>query len=75
LADGWREKHLLFVKWKLCEAKAGAYYFHGLILDEGYEDNTHAQALTCLKAADSYLKESQRIKMDFGNAEPLSKYA
>jgi hypothetical protein len=59
----------------VCEAKAGAYYFHGLILDEGYEDNTHAQALTCLKAADSYLKESQRIKMDFGNAEPLSKYA
>ncbi|KAG0575344.1 hypothetical protein KC19_VG338200 [Ceratodon purpureus] len=73
LGDEWREKHLLFVKWKLCEAKAGAYYFHGLILDEGYEDNTHAQALTCLKAADSFLKESQKIKMEFGNTEPLSK--
>ncbi|KAG0595320.1 hypothetical protein M758_UG158500 [Ceratodon purpureus] len=73
LGDEWREKHLLFVKWKLCEAKAGAYYFHGLILDEGYEDNTHAQALTCLKAADSFLKESQKTKMEFGNTEPLSK--
>jgi hypothetical protein len=73
MADGWREKHLLFVKWKLCEAKAGAHYFHGLILDEGYEDNTHAQALTCLKAADSFLKESQRTKMEFGNAEPMTR--
>jgi hypothetical protein len=73
LADGWREKHSLFVKWKLCEAKAGAYFFHGLILDESYEENTHAQALTCLKAADSFLKESQRTKVEFGNAEPITR--
>ncbi|KAG0616021.1 hypothetical protein M758_5G084300 [Ceratodon purpureus] len=73
LADGWREKHQLFMRWKLLEAKAGAYCFHGLILDEGYEENSHAQALVCLKAADNYLKESQRTRIDFGNSELLTK--
>nr|XP_024376822.1 uncharacterized protein LOC112282906 isoform X1 [Physcomitrium patens]XP_024376823.1 uncharacterized protein LOC112282906 isoform X1 [Physcomitrium patens]XP_024376824.1 uncharacterized protein LOC112282906 isoform X1 [Physcomitrium patens] len=73
LADGRREKYLLFVNWKLSEAKVGAYYFHGLILDEGYEDNMHAQAITCLRAAETFLKESQRIKVEFGNAEPMTK--
>jgi hypothetical protein len=63
---------VLFVKWKLAEAKAAAYYFHGLILDEGFEDNAHAEALSCLKAAHAYLKESQRARTEFGNMEPLT---
>lgn len=55
--------------------QAAAYYFHGLILDEGYEDNTHAEALSCLKAAHAHLKESQKARTEFGNMEPLTKYA
>ncbi|KAG0587018.1 hypothetical protein KC19_2G134600 [Ceratodon purpureus] len=74
LAEALRDKQVLFVKWKLAEAKAAAYYFHGLILDEGYEDNTHAEALSCLKAAHAYLKESQKARTEFGNMEPLTKY-
>ncbi|KAG0587015.1 hypothetical protein KC19_2G134600 [Ceratodon purpureus] len=73
LAEALRDKQVLFVKWKLAEAKAAAYYFHGLILDEGYEDNTHAEALSCLKAAHAYLKESQKARTEFGNMEPLTK--
>ena len=55
--------------------QAAAYYFHGLILDEGYEANSHAEALSCLKAAHAHLKESQRARTDFGNTEPFSQYA
>nr|XP_024397908.1 uncharacterized protein LOC112293079 isoform X2 [Physcomitrium patens]PNR37744.1 hypothetical protein PHYPA_020853 [Physcomitrium patens] len=73
LMDGWRKKLFLFLKWKLTEAKAGAYYFHGLILNEGYEENTHAQALMWLKAAHKYLKDSQRIRLEFSTAEPTTK--
>jgi hypothetical protein len=73
LAEALRDKQVTFVKWKLAEAKTAAYYFHGLILDEGYEDNTHAEALACLKASHAYLKESQKARTEFGNMEPLTK--
>ncbi|KAG0569957.1 hypothetical protein KC19_6G128300 [Ceratodon purpureus] len=66
-------KHILFVKWKLAEAKAAAYYFHGLILNEGYEANTHAESLSCLKAANAHLKESQKARTEFSNMEPFTK--
>jgi hypothetical protein len=68
-----RDKHVLFVKWKLAEAKATAYYFHGLILDEGYEANSHAQSLSCLKAAHAHLRESQKARTEFSNTEPFTK--
>jgi len=56
-------------------SQAAAYYFHGLILDEGEEDNSHAEALSCLKAAHAYLKESQKARKEFGDTEPPTKYA
>ncbi|CAK8540973.1 unnamed protein product [Lathyrus sativus] len=43
LANGWGEKHHLLVKWKYVEAKAAAYYYHGLILDEGNTEKSQAQ--------------------------------
>ncbi|XP_024368621.1 uncharacterized protein [Physcomitrium patens] len=73
LAEALRDKHILFVKWKLADAKAAAYYFHGLILDEGYEANAHAEALSCLKAAYAHLKESQKVRTEFSNMEPFTK--
>ncbi|XLU81623.1 hypothetical protein S245_005043, partial [Arachis hypogaea] len=44
LANDWGEKHILFVKWKYVEAKAAAYYYHGLILDEGNTEKSHGMA-------------------------------
>ena len=54
--------------------QAAAYYFHGLILDEGYEDNAHALSLASVKAAENYLKESQKARTSFGSMEPLTKW-
>eukprot|EP00249_Psilotum_nudum_P008078 c21029_g1_i1 orf=428-1708(-) len=64
------EKQALFINWKLAEAKAAAYYYHGLILDERSEENTHAKALVCIEAANGFLKESQRICTDFCTTPP-----
>ena len=55
--------------------QAAAYYFHGLILEEGYEDNAHALSLASVKAAENYLKESQKARTSFGSMEPLTKWA
>ncbi|KAL2529235.1 Endosomal targeting BRO1-like domain-containing protein [Forsythia ovata] len=38
-------KHMLFLKCKYLEAKAAAYYYHGLILDKGTEPSCHISAL------------------------------
>ncbi|KAI5080518.1 hypothetical protein GOP47_0003701 [Adiantum capillus-veneris] len=71
----WGGKHCLFVNWKLAEAKAAAFYFHGLILDEGSEDGTHAKAVLCLKTANGYLKESQKLSQSFCSASPTTRPA
>ncbi|KAA8531506.1 hypothetical protein F0562_006141 [Nyssa sinensis] len=73
LSNGWGEKHLLFVKWKYVEAKAAAYYYHGLILDEGNTEKSHGMAVAALQAADEYLKESKRASEAFNTALPLSR--
>ncbi|CAM8934068.1 unnamed protein product [Rhodiola kirilowii] len=73
LASGWGEKHQLFVKWKLVEAKAAAYYYHGMILDEGNTEKSHGMAVTALQAADEYLKESKKAGERFNTTAPLSK--
>ncbi|XVE49685.1 hypothetical protein DITRI_Ditri01bG0101100 [Diplodiscus trichospermus] len=71
LANGWGEKHKLFVQWKHVEAKAVAYYLHGLILEEG---NTSAEIATAaLQAAEEYLKESKKACESFHTAPPLSR--
>ncbi|XP_024395438.1 uncharacterized protein [Physcomitrium patens] len=73
LGERVRDKQLLYVKWKLAEAKAAAYYFHSQVLDEGCGKNIHAQSLSCMRASHAYLKESQKARNEFGNMEPLTK--
>ncbi|KAL6547164.1 hypothetical protein OROMI_022885 [Orobanche minor] len=41
-----RKKQLLFLKWKHLEAKAAAYYYHGLFLDKGTEPSSHVNPVT-----------------------------
>lgn len=73
LANGWGEKHRFFIKWKYLEAKAAAYYYHGLILDEGNTEKFHGMAVAALQAADEYLKESKKACEAFNAAPPLSR--
>ncbi|KAI4347383.1 hypothetical protein L6164_008199 [Bauhinia variegata] len=73
LANGWGEKHGHFVKWKYVEAKAAAYYYHGLILDEGNTEKSHGMAVAALQAADEYFKESKKLCETFNAAPPLSR--
>ncbi|GLU12765.1 hypothetical protein SLE2022_294240 [Rubroshorea leprosula] len=73
LANGWGEKHHLFVKWKYVEAKAAAYYYHGLIMDEGNTEKSHGMAVAALQAADEYFKESKKACEAFNAAHPFSR--
>ncbi|CAN1265798.1 hypothetical protein LINPERPRIM_LOCUS12338 [Linum perenne] len=104
LANGWGEKHRLFIKWKHVEAKvrvsvlhlsshpavsiklhmftenwyrnldqAAAYYYHGLILDEGNTEKSHGMAVAALQAADEFFKESKRACEAFNSASPTSR--
>ncbi|KAK9062844.1 hypothetical protein SSX86_020034 [Deinandra increscens subsp. villosa] len=73
LANGWGEKHRFYVKWKYIEAKAAAYYYHGLILDEGNTEKSHGMAVSALQAADEYLKESKKTCEAFNTTVPISR--
>nr|XP_051193626.1 uncharacterized protein LOC127306967 isoform X1 [Lolium perenne]XP_051193627.1 uncharacterized protein LOC127306967 isoform X1 [Lolium perenne] len=73
LSDGWAKKHTLFVKWKYAEAKAAAYYFHGLILDEGDTEKSHEMAISSLQASEEFLKESERASEAFHSTPPTSR--
>ncbi|CAK9168924.1 unnamed protein product [Ilex paraguariensis] len=52
---------------------AAAYYYHGLILDEGNTEKSHGMAVAALQAADQYLKESKKACEAFNTAPPLSR--
>ncbi|KAI3868303.1 hypothetical protein MKX03_000214, partial [Papaver bracteatum] len=73
LTNGWGEKHKLFVKWKHIEAKAAAYYYHGLILDEGNTEKSHGMAVAALQAAEEFLKESKKVSDTFNKSPPISR--
>ncbi|KAF7085029.1 hypothetical protein CFC21_088521 [Triticum aestivum] len=73
LSDGWAKKHTLFVKWKYAEAKAAAYYFHGLILDEGNTEKSQEMATSSLQASEEFLKESKRASEVFHSTPPTSR--
>ncbi|CAN6232599.1 unnamed protein product [Urochloa humidicola] len=75
LSDGWGKKHALFVKWKYVEAKAAAYYFHGLILDEGETEKAQEMAIAALQASEEFLNESKRASEVFHAAAPASRRA
>ncbi|XP_043808007.1 uncharacterized protein LOC110609292 isoform X2 [Manihot esculenta] len=53
--------------------QAAAYYYHGLILDEGNTEKSHGMAVAALQAADEYFKESRRACEAFNAASPLSR--
>lgn len=74
LTNGWGEKHGLFIKWKYVEAKAAAYYYHGLILDEGNTEKSHGMAVAALQAAEEFLKESKKACEVFNMVPPTSRY-
>ncbi|KAG0474698.1 hypothetical protein HPP92_014384 [Vanilla planifolia] len=71
--EGLGQKHRLFVEWKYNEAKAAAYYYHGLILDEGNTERSHGMAVASLKAAEEFLKESKKACETFNATPPVSR--
>uniref|UniRef100_A0A0D6R8E4 BRO1 domain-containing protein n=1 Tax=Araucaria cunninghamii TaxID=56994 RepID=A0A0D6R8E4_ARACU len=73
LENDWGQKHVLFIQWKFAEAKAAAYYYHGLILDEGNEESAHTKAVACLRAAEQFLKESKSACINFCLATPVTR--
>ena len=73
LTEGWGQKHHAYVKWKFIEAKATAYYYHGMILDEGNTEKSHGMAVAALQAADEFLKESKKACEAFHSLPPTSR--
>lgn len=73
VTNGWGEKHKLFINWKYAEAKAIAYYLHGLILDEGNTERLTEMAVAALKEAEKSLQESKRTCESFHKMPPLSR--
>ncbi|XP_059669936.1 uncharacterized protein LOC132315613 [Cornus florida] len=71
--NGYVKKHLLFIKWKYLEAKAAAYYYHGLILDKGTEPSCHVSAVCCFLAAEELLSESKKTCLNFCVAVPVTR--
>ncbi|GLT81619.1 hypothetical protein SLE2022_000600 [Rubroshorea leprosula] len=67
------KKHLWFIKWKFLEAKAAAYYYHGLILDKGNEQSSHVAAVCCFLAAEELLAESKKALLTFCLAAPVTR--
>ncbi|XWS40539.1 hypothetical protein CRYUN_Cryun17cG0004200 [Craigia yunnanensis] len=67
------KKHMWFIKWKFLEAKAAAYYYHGLILDKGNEPNCHISAVCCFLAAQELLVESKEACISFCIAAPVTR--
>ncbi|XP_043817967.1 uncharacterized protein LOC110627005 isoform X1 [Manihot esculenta] len=67
------KKHLWFIKWKFLEAKAAAYYYHGLILDKGSEPACHVSAVCCFLAAEELLTESKKACLSFCLAAPVTR--
>ncbi|XP_056168594.1 uncharacterized protein LOC115680158 [Syzygium oleosum] len=73
LSHGYGKKQLLFIKWKYLEAKAAAYYYHGLIFDKGNEPSCHISAVCCFLAAEELLAESKKACLTFCLAAPVSR--
>ncbi|KAF5735854.1 hypothetical protein HS088_TW15G01370 [Tripterygium wilfordii] len=72
-SHGYGKKLLCFIKWKFLEAKAAAYYYHGLILDKGNEPVGHVSAMCCFLAAEELLTESKRACLSFCLATPVTR--
>ena len=53
--------------------QAAAYYYHGLILEEGNTERFRVMAVEALQAADQFLKESNKASKSFIITLPLSR--
>lgn len=53
--------------------QAAAYYFHGLILDEGETRKSQEMAIAALQASEEFLNESKRASNAFHTAPPASR--
>ena len=53
--------------------QAAAYYYHGMILDEGNTEKSHGMAVAALQAAEEFLKESKKACEAFNLMPPLSR--
>ncbi|KAG8656669.1 uncharacterized protein LOC110613796 isoform X2 [Manihot esculenta] len=73
LMSGWGKKHEHFIEWKYAEAKAAAYYYHGLILDEGNTETCKEIAIAAQQAAEALCKESNKACESFHMTPPLSR--
>ncbi|KAK4804658.1 hypothetical protein SAY86_004475 [Trapa natans] len=73
LSHGYGKKHLWFIKWKFLEAKAAAYYYHGLIMDKGTDPSSSISAVCCFAAAEELLTESKKACLSFCLANPVSR--
>ncbi|KAK7826693.1 hypothetical protein CFP56_031998 [Quercus suber] len=71
--NGYGKKLLWFIKWKFLEAKAAAYYYHGLILDKGNEPSCHVSAVCCFLAAEEILSECKKACLSFCLATPVTR--
>ncbi|KAI3699959.1 hypothetical protein L2E82_44569 [Cichorium intybus] len=71
--NGYGKKHLSFIKWKYLEAKAAAYYYHGLITDKGTEPSCHISAVCCFLAAEEILTESKKACLNFCLTVPITR--
>ncbi|PWA87742.1 endosomal targeting BRO1-like domain-containing protein [Artemisia annua] len=71
--NGYGKKHLSFIKWKYLEAKAAAYYYHGLITDKGTEPSCHISAVCCFLAAEEILTESKKACLNFCLTLPITR--
>ncbi|GAB4847357.1 hypothetical protein Ancab_026415 [Ancistrocladus abbreviatus] len=67
------KKHSTFIRWKYLEAKAAAYYYHGLILDKGNEPSSQVSAVCCFLAAEELLSESKKACLSFCLAVPVTR--
>ncbi|KAF1885973.1 hypothetical protein Lal_00032283 [Lupinus albus] len=73
--QGHGKKHIRFLKWKFLEAKAAAYYYHGLVLDKGNEPSSHIGAVSCFLAAEELLVECKKACLSFCLAAPVTRAA
>ncbi|KAL5717435.1 hypothetical protein ACHQM5_010435 [Ranunculus cassubicifolius] len=73
MTHGCGKKHLMFIKWKYLQAKAAAYYYHGVILDKGNEPSCHISAVCCFLAADELLGDSKKACLSFCLASPVTR--
>ncbi|XP_071725382.1 uncharacterized protein [Rutidosis leptorrhynchoides] len=67
------KKHIWFIKWKFLEAKAAAYYYHGLILDKSSEPSGHISAVCCFLAAEELLAQSKKALLSFCLSQPVTR--